>query len=112
MRNIKHVAVIGAGYWGKNLVRNFHQLGVLKTVCDADEKIRQQLAKDYPDVQIIGKEKETFEDTSINAVVIAAPAVDHYQLANMALKANKHVFVEKPLSLTYGDGDKLVNLAH
>jgi UDP-2-acetamido-3-amino-2,3-dideoxy-glucuronate N-acetyltransferase len=50
----KSIAVIGAGYWGKNLVRNFHQRGVLKTVCDADAKIRQQWTKDYPDARIIG----------------------------------------------------------
>jgi len=105
------VAVIGAGYWGKNLVRNFYQLGVLKTVCDADEIIRQQLTNDYPDARIINKEKEIFEDKSIEAVVIAAPAVAHYKLAIEALNANKHVFVEKPLSLTYSDGEKLVNLA-
>ena len=107
-----HVAVIGAGYWGKNLVRNFHQLGVLRTVCDADEKIRQQLVKDYPSVRIIDKEKEIFEDKTINAVVVAAPAAAHYKFAIAALKAGKHVFVEKPLSLTYGDGEKLVNMAN
>ena len=46
-----HVSVIGAGYWGKNLVRNFHQLGVLKTICDQSSAIRQQMAKDYPDTR-------------------------------------------------------------
>jgi len=106
-----HVAIIGAGYWGKNLVRNFHQLGDLKTVCDADTKIRQQLANDYPDVRIIGKEKEIFEDTSIDSVVIAAPAVTHYNLATAALNAGKHIFVEKPLALTYTEGRNLVDLA-
>ena len=56
------VAVIGAGYWGKNLVRNFQQLGVLKTVCDADTNIRQQLNKDYPDIHVTNKGKDIFED--------------------------------------------------
>ncbi len=106
-----HVAVIGAGYWGKNLVRNFHQLGVLKTVCDADAKIHQQLAKDYPDKRIIDNENEIFDDKSIDAVVIAAPAVAHYNLAMAALNAGKHVFVEKPLALTYTEGLNLVDLA-
>ncbi len=105
------VAVIGAGYWGKNLVRNFHQLGVLKTVCDADTNIRQQLNKDYPDIHVTNKEKEIFEDQTIDAVVIAAPAATHYTLAAAAFNAGKHVFVEKPLSLTYADGSKLVDLA-
>jgi UDP-2-acetamido-3-amino-2,3-dideoxy-glucuronate N-acetyltransferase len=107
----KYIAVIGAGYWGKNIVRNFHQLGVLKTVCDADEKIRKQLKKDYPDVRIIDNDKEIFEDASIDAVVIAAPAVAHYNLATSALNAGKHIFVEKPLSLNHTDGEKLVRLA-
>ena len=105
------VAVIGSGYWGKNLVRNFHQLGVLKTVCDADAKIRQKLAKDYPDARITGKEKEIFEDASIDAVVIAAPAIDHYNLATAALNTDKHVFVEKPLAFNYTEGRSLVDLA-
>jgi UDP-2-acetamido-3-amino-2,3-dideoxy-glucuronate N-acetyltransferase len=47
-----HIALIGAGYWGKNLVRNFHQLGVLKTICDQSGAIRQQMAKDYPDTTV------------------------------------------------------------
>jgi len=105
-----NVAVIGAGYWGKNLVRNFHQLGVLKAVCDADSKTRKQMAKEYPEIRIAAKEKEIFADKSIDTVVIAAPAVAHYDLAREALSADKHVFVEKPLSLTYVDGQKLVDL--
>lgn len=105
------VAVIGAGYWGKNLVRNFHQLGVLKTVCDADSKIRKQIAKDYPETLVVSKEKEIFDDKSIDAVVIAAPAITHYNLAMEALNSGKHVFVEKPLALTYEEGRKLVDVA-
>ena len=107
-----NIAVIGAGYWGKNLVRNFHQLGVLKMVCDADGKIRKQMTKEYPEARIVAKEKEIFDDPSIDAVVIAAPAVAHYNLAREALNSGKHVFVEKPLSLNYEDGGKLVDLAH
>ncbi|MDD5170151.1 MAG: Gfo/Idh/MocA family oxidoreductase [Syntrophales bacterium] len=106
------IAVIGAGYWGKNLVRNFYQLGVLKAVCDADGKIRKQIKNEYPEVRIVAKEEEIFDDPSIDAVVIAAPAVAHYSLAREVLSAGKHVFVEKPLSLNYEDGRKLVDLAH
>ncbi len=111
MSEQRAIAVIGAGYWGKNLVRNFHQLGVLKMVCDADVKIRKQMTKEYPEVRIVTKEKDIFDDPSIDAVVIAAPAVAHYNLAREALNAGKHVFVEKPLSLNYEDGENLVNLA-
>ncbi len=106
------VAVIGAGYWGKNLVRNFHELGVLKIVCDKDSKRRKEIKKDYPDILALSKEKEIFVDKSVDAVVIATPAITHYNLALEALKAGKHVFVEKPLSLTYKDGCQLVDFAH
>ena len=105
------VAVIGAGYWGKNLVRNFHQLGALKAICDADESIRSQMASNYPDVRILNDVDDVFADKAVLAVVIAAPAAAHYDLARKALEAGKHVFVEKPLSLTYEDGARLVALA-
>ncbi len=107
----KNIAVIGAGYWGKNLVRNFNQLGVLKTVCDADANIRQQISGDYPGVRVTDDVNELLKDETIDAVIIAAPAIAHYHLASTVLNAGKHVFVEKPLSLTYQDGNKLVHLA-
>ena len=159
--NIEHaVAVIGAGYWGKNLVRNFHQLGVLKTICDGAQPIREEMAKTYPtyslpldgegqkpgiperqrksassipldergqkpayslpldgggqgggEGMITSNLSDVLEDPAINGVVIAAPAALHYEIAEKALNAGKHVFVEKPLSLNQTDGEKLVRLA-
>jgi len=159
--NIEHaVAVIGAGYWGKNLVRNFHQLGVLKTICDGAQPIREEMAKTYPtyslpldgegqkpgiperqrksassipldergqkpayslpldgggqgggEGMITPNLSDVLEDPAINGVVIAAPAALHYEIAEKALNAGKHVFVEKPLSLNQTDGEKLVRLA-
>jgi len=111
MKDHMPVAVIGAGYWGKNLVRNFHGLGALKAVCDADEAIRKRAASSYPDVRIFGDAEDVFADKSVPAVVIAAPAAAHYTLARKALESGKHVFVEKPLSLAYKDGAHLVALA-
>ncbi|MEI7635904.1 MAG: Gfo/Idh/MocA family oxidoreductase [Syntrophus sp. (in: bacteria)] len=102
------IAVIGAGYWGKNLVRNFHQLGVLKVICDADRKIQAQMRKDYPDVSCINQLDGALNDPSITAVVIATPAVTHFALAAQALEGGKHVFVEKPLAVTYDEGRQLV----
>jgi UDP-2-acetamido-3-amino-2,3-dideoxy-glucuronate N-acetyltransferase len=110
--NTKNIAVIGAGYWGKNLVRNFHELGVLKTVCDGAQTVRKQISEGYPGVSVIDDMDSVIKDGDIQGVVIAAPAALHYQLAEKALRADKHVFVEKPLSLTYEDGKKLVALAH
>lgn len=112
MKNNTEVAVIGAGYWGKNLVRNFHQLGVLKVICDADRKIQSQMLKDYPDVSCVDEFDALLHDPSITAVVIATPAVTHFNLAGRALDAGKHVFVEKPLSVTYDEGRQLVEMAH
>ena len=106
-----HIAIIGAGYWGKNLVRNFSQLEVLKTVCDQDKGIRSKLSEDYPGVTTTDDYETVLKDADISGIVIAAPAELHFGLATKALLADKHVFVEKPLSLTYDDGEKLVALA-
>ncbi len=105
------VAVIGSGYWGKNLVRNFYHLGVLKTICDGAPRVREEMVKTYPDVFVTGDIDGIMKDKDIQCVVTAAPAVHHFCLAEKALKAGKHVFVEKPLSLNHTDGEKLVRLA-
>jgi UDP-2-acetamido-3-amino-2,3-dideoxy-glucuronate N-acetyltransferase len=110
--NTIKIAVIGAGYWGKNLVRNFHELGVLNTVCDGAQTVLKQIGESYPGISVTSYMDSVIKDGDIDGVVIAAPAALHCQLAEKALRADKHVFVEKPLSLTYEDGKKLVALAH
>ena len=105
------VAVIGAGYWGKNLVRNFHELGVLSVVCDSDETNTSKLAETYPDIPFVRDCSAVLADESIAAVAIATPAVTHYELARRAIEAGKDVFVEKPLATDISDGEKLVALA-
>ncbi len=107
----KNIAVIGAGYWGKNLVRNFYQLGVLKTICDGVQSIREEIGKTYHDTAITANVSDVLKDNNVKGIVIAAPAALHFEIAEKALQAGKHVFVEKPLSLTHGDGEKLVRLA-
>jgi len=107
----KNIAVIGAGYWGKNLVRNFYQLGALKKICDNANPIREDMSKTYPDVCVTADVAGILDDPAIAAVVIAAPAALHFDLAQRALLADKHVFVEKPLSLNQTDGETLVRLA-
>lgn len=111
MNDSKTIALIGAGYWGKNLVRNFHQLDVLKTICDQSGTIRQQMAKDYPDTKVTDNFEVLLSDPDIRAVVISAPAAQHYSLAKQALDAGKHCFVEKPLALSHVQGAALVRLA-
>jgi len=107
----KHIAIIGAGYWGKNLVRNFHELGVLKTVCDKGEEIRNLLKTQYEDLIVIDDFPAALRDPDIHGVVIATPAAQHGVMAAQALEAGKHVFVEKPMSLNCRDGERLVRLA-
>ena len=103
------VAVVGCGYWGKNLVRNFYRLGALAAVCDATESGRETAARLAPEVPVIGLEQVLGSD--VLGVVLATPAETHYELATQALLAGKDVFVEKPLALTYEQGASLVRLA-
>lgn len=105
------IAVVGAGYWGKNLVRNFYELTVLKTVCDGSQDVRRKMCTIYPGTSVNEDINDVLQDDDIRAVVIAVPAALHFDLACKALEAGKHVFVEKPLALTYEEGNILVNLA-
>ncbi|MEW5804399.1 MAG: Gfo/Idh/MocA family oxidoreductase [bacterium] len=104
------VAVAGAGYWGKNLVRNFYELGVLKSVCDRQQGLSQQYLK-YPGLIFTDDLQSIMDDQELAAVVIATPAQTHYSLVRQALLAGKHVFVEKPLALDVAHGEELVLLA-
>jgi UDP-2-acetamido-3-amino-2,3-dideoxy-glucuronate N-acetyltransferase len=106
------VAVVGAGYWGANLVRVFAELGALAVVCEADSGRLKSLAHTYPSVTLTPKFLDVLSDAAISGVVIATPAATHYRLAREALLAGKDVFVEKPLALTAGEGEELVRLAH
>jgi len=105
------IAVIGSGYWGKNLVRNFYQLGVLKLICDKNESILNQFKKEYTDVETCLNLEDVFGHDDVKAVVVATPAESHFEVARKALLAEKHVFVEKPLSLNEKEGQDLVKLA-
>lgn len=102
------VAVIGCGYWGKNLVRNFANLGGLGAVCDPNPETAQSFAKQY-DVPAM-----SFEDvleSDVPSIAIAAPAELHYKLARQALESGKSVYVEKPLALVAREAEELCLLA-
>ena len=108
--NVPDVAVFGCGYWGKNLVRIFHGLQRLRSVCDLREEPLRQVERDYG-VETTQDVAGVLRDERIRAVVIAAPAVEHFDLAKASLLAGKDVFVEKPLALRSQDGRELVELA-
>jgi len=107
------VAVVGSGYWGKNLVRNFYGLEALGAICDRDAKVLAKFREMYQDVVVAQEIDQLLGDFSppIDAIAIATPAETHYDLARRSLAAGKHVFVEKPLALTEAEGQDLVQLA-
>jgi len=108
-----NVAVVGAGGWGKNLVRNFAEIPAcrLKTVCDLSEKVLKTVAAAYPQVKTSQDLSQVIADPDIQAVVIATPAPQHYDVARQALEAGKHAYVEKPMTLSVRDSEALVELA-
>ena len=111
MTNMPKVAVIGSGYWGKNLVRNYHQIGSLKLICDKNETVLSSFRKQYPDVETCMALSDVMARDDIVGVVIATPAETHYHIAREALWAGKHAYVEKPLVLDEDQGEELIALA-
>lgn len=106
-----NVAVVGSGYWGRNLIRNFHQLGALRAICDADEETLRDTAAGYAGVRIGSSFDTLLEDPGLTAVALATPARTHAAMTRQALLAGKDVFVEKPLALSPAEGRELVDLA-
>ncbi|MBM4312006.1 MAG: oxidoreductase [Deltaproteobacteria bacterium] len=108
---MKKIAVIGAGYWGKNLVRNYYDLGALKTVCDNSPQILKNIQTTYSDIEVTTRYEEILRDKEIKGVVIALPAEMHYDYAAKALRHGKDVFVEKPLALKVDQAAELCDIA-
>lgn len=104
-------AVVGCGYWGKNLVRNFADLSDLRLCVDPDDSVRARITAAYPDVATAADFASALDNKGIDAVVLATPAPAHAAMAISALEAGKHVFVEKPLALTVEDAERMVATA-
>jgi len=105
------VAVIGSGYWGKNLVRNFYSLGALRLICDSNETVLSAFKSSYADIDTCLALADVLARDDITGVVIATPAETHYSLAQESLLAGKHVYVEKPLVLQESQAQELIELA-
>ena len=107
---MKNVALVGAGYWGKNLARVLGELGRLRTICDTDEAVAGPIAARQGAgwVDDLGA---VLEDSEIAAIVIATPAITHFEIASNALSAGKDVYVEKPLALSDRDARRLCEVA-
>ena len=107
------VAVVGLGYWGPNLARNFNASSrtVLQAICDLNESRMATLAASYPKAKICRDFKEVLSDPEVDAVAIATPVRTHCELAEAALSAGKHVLVEKPMTHSVETAEELVALA-
>lgn len=105
------VAVIGSGYWGRNLVRNFHALGALRLICDTNETLLEKFREQYPGVGTCLALSEALRSEDVAGVVVATPAETHAAVAREALAAGKHVFVEKPLALDEAEAAALARQA-
>ena len=102
-----NVGLVGCGYWGKNLLRNFHNLGALAAVCDAlpaHQDVARSMAPGVP----IFDDYEDLLNSDIPAIALATPAVTHFEMASRALARGKDVFVEKPLALNVSEGQTLL----
>ena len=107
------VAVIGAGEWGPNLIRNFHnkQTSEVVWIIDRDAARLEEVQARFPDVQVGEDAEQALRDQAVHAVVVATPTSTHYALAKEALERRKHVLVEKPLTTEVKQGLGLLELA-
>ena len=105
----KNIAVVGCGHWGKNLVRNFFELGVLASICDPNTEIVEQYSKQYSVKN--NSFSEIITDQNIKGVVLVVPAKHHAAMAIDAMKQGKHVFVEKPLAMNEAEATSMIKTA-
>src|SRR5918997_5210417 len=107
------VGVIGCGYWGPNLIRNFaeSEAAELRWVCDRDARRAEKVARRYPSARASTECDRLFDDPRLDAVVIATPVATHYPFARRALEAGKHVLVEKPFTASVREAEDLMALA-
>lgn len=108
-----NVGVIGLGYWGPNLIRNFNSVAStsLAAVCDRDEKRLSAISRTYPAAKIYAQADQLLADKDVQAVAIVTPVSTHHALAKAALEAGKHVLLEKPMTHSVETAEELVDLA-
>lgn len=113
VRSIFNVGVIGFGYWGPNVARNFDNNSdcKLRYICDLDISARARAKDQFKQAEIVDNVDIIFSDKSIDIVAIVTPVSHHYELAKKALKCNKHIFIEKPMVLTRNQAKELIELS-
>ena len=107
------VGVIGCGYWGPNLLRNFaeNEAAELRWICDADEARLAAMRRRYPAAQTSTDYQKLLDDPNLDAIAVVTPVATHFQIARAALVAGKHLLVEKPLTATAAEAEELNDLA-
>ena len=112
MKKMKQIAIVGMGRWGKNLIHDFSKFSEVKTcVTTGNKKNIVWLQQNYPSIDFTTDINQVLNDSDIDAVVIATPIKSHFTIAKKSLESKKHVFVEKPLTKTVGQAEKLVDIA-
>jgi predicted dehydrogenase len=111
--SVTTIGVIGCGYWGPNLLRNFaeNEAARLRWMCDLDEKRLEAMGRRYPSAETTRDYRRMLADTELSAIVIATPVATHYNFAREALSAGKHVLIEKPLTASMREAEELIELA-
>lgn len=107
------IGVIGYGYWGPNIVRNFHthESSEVVLVCDKNPKAQGRLSKAHPSMPFATDENEILKSPNIDVVAVVTPVWTHFELAKKALENGKHVFVEKPFTCSAAQAEELIELA-
>ncbi len=108
----QRIAVIGCGVWGRNIVRNFYNLGVLDTVCDIDEENRKKVLDQYPGVKVTSDFNDIINNPEITGVAVVTPSHTHYKMVHAMLDAGKNVYVEKPISTVAQEAKDLTEVAN
>ena len=114
MKNGLNIGQFGCGYWGPNLVRNFLKIGEIDrfVIYDHDSDMLAKVANEFPTVEAVDAGSTILDDKDIDAVIIALPAALHYEYGKMALNADKHILVEKPLAMSTDEAKDLIRIAN
>ena len=108
---MKFIGLIGCGYWGKNIIREFYNLNALHTICEINETLLNSYKKDYPNLNFTTSWTNMLNNNDITAICVSLPASLHYQFCKEALEKDKDVYVEKPIALSLDHAKELVQIA-
>jgi len=105
-----NIGIVGAGYWGQNLIRKFSNLSgaCVKKVCDRNVAPLKRVEEKWPEIRLTSSYHNVIKDKTIDAIAVATPVSTHHEISIDALRAKKHVLIEKPLARRYKDANELV----